>query len=98
MFHFSHGVGQLGEDISLQVQFCNVFQDTNKSRVGLILLTSVRRTARDINKKYLKLNSQVEKLRGKFISTTSELSESCKELARDGLHHVVGQCDNTDVF
>lgn len=34
----------------------------------------------------------------KNTSFTSELSESCKELARNDLHLIVSQCDNSDVF
>lgn len=32
MLHFRHRIGQFGEQISLQVQFCKVFQDTSKSK------------------------------------------------------------------
>lgn len=32
MLHFSHGVRQFGENIALQVQFCKVFQDADKSQ------------------------------------------------------------------
>lgn len=32
------------------------------------------------------------------LSTTSQLSEGRKELAGYGLHLIVSQCDNADVF
>lgn len=41
MLHFSHVVGQFGENIALQVQFCKVFPDTSKSRGHLSVLEDI---------------------------------------------------------
>lgn len=48
MLHFRHRIGQFGEHISLQVQFCKVFQDTSKSK-GHLAVFPIRARRHSVN-------------------------------------------------
>lgn len=112
MLHFSHGVRQLGENVALQVQFCKVFQNKSKSRGRFSALLS-QHEATSVNlceanstwdqrhtttQSFLEDWGQESNSRSVLTSATSQLSEGRKELAGKGLHLIVSQRDNADVF
>lgn len=85
MLHSSHSVRQFGKNISLQVQFCNTFQDMSEMFV---------------HQQYV-LKCSIALQNVLFVQSASfstfELSEGGKELAGEGLHLVVSQSDKMDV-
>lgn len=85
MLHSSHSVRQFGKNISLQVQFCNTFQDMSEMFV---------------HQQYV-LKCSIALQNVLFVQSASfstfQLSEGGKELAREGLHLVVSQSDKMDV-
>lgn len=91
MLHFPHSVRQFGENITLQVKFCEVFQDMSKQRGYFSSSITARRHSVNIYDVTTTVcdtaASLILNLRAVHCLSfpTSEMSKSFKELAGDGL-------------